>query len=744
MTRFQSPQPVALASSLAARHGIHADARSSALLVSRSHSLIVFLFLLASAFPNHAATNELRPWNDYQVILWTGSSPWKQPDKVPLFFQRIREMGVTAVTAHDDGRLPRLLENHTAFYVENLVTKGLCLKFSSTVTDWSAFVTKWVKDGRLESGLVRDYCLDDPKWRATSRQQMQSMVRKFMPHAPLAYDIRDELSVTVSANPFDYDFNPLTLAKFRLWLQTQYADLAALNVQWQTQFASWDDVKPFTTDQIKNRMASGEAMPRGQPEWQALQRLKFDPLAARQSPTRWNFSPWQDFRTYMDISLAETLADLRAAGRELDPHTPAGIEGTQMPSAFGGYDLWRLSQVLDWVEPYDIGNAREIFGSFMPGKTFMTTVFEKDTDHAQRRLWHLLLLGDRGSIIWWSEDCIDWKSADYALTAKGRALAAAYQEVTSPLAKLFMRARRQVDPVLIHYSQAGIQADWLLESCGDGSSWLRRFSSYEATHNRHAQVRNAWVLAVEDLGYTPRFVATAQIEAGELQQTPTAALILPDSLALSDREAAELKKFTSGPATGQRTLLADGSPGLFDPHGRLRTQGALEALFPPAKSMEKTYALAGGAKAATTWSGDISAYNRERLQAEMTSAWPDWLAQQLSHVPREVTLPATARVRVHRYELGEARLLAFERNIDYRMSEDLKQAGGNEALEKPLATTAKLAKAAHVYDLRAGKYVGFTDTIALQLDPWKPALYAVMGEKLAPEVALARLQQAAR
>ena len=125
------------------------------------------------------------------------------------------------------------------------------------------------------------------------------------------------------------------------------------------------------------------------------------------------------------MSLAGALAGLRDAARAVDPRTPVGIEGTQMPAAFGGYDLWRLSRALDWVEPYDIADAREIFGSFMPGKPVLTTVFENDTDHARRRLWHLLLEGDRACIVWWSEDCIDWKSADYSLTAKGRALAPA-------------------------------------------------------------------------------------------------------------------------------------------------------------------------------------------------------------------------------------------------------------------------------------------------------------------------------
>jgi hypothetical protein len=409
---------------------------------------------------------------------------------------------------------------------------------------------------------------------------MQSLVRKNMTNAPLAYDIRDELSTTISANPFDYDFSPLALAGFRDWLKTQYAThLATLNAQWETQFATWGDVKPFTTDQIKNRMASGDARPRGQPDWQALQRLKFDPVTARQSPTRWNFSPWCDFRTYMDLALARTLGDLRDAAHALDPRTPVGIEGTQMPGAFGGYDLWRLAQAVDWMEPYDIGNAREILGSFMPGKPMLTTVFEKDTEHARRRLWHLLLEGDRGCIVWWSEDCLDWKSVDLALTAKGRALAPVLKEMTSPLASLFLRAERERDPIVILYSQPSIQAGWLLESTGDGSTWPRRFSSHEAAHNLLARRRNGWLKLFQDLGYSPQFASWNAFP--KFGDHGDGVLVLPDALAMSIPEAGGVEMFVHCPVEDSaRAVFTSGRPAEFDEHGRLRATNALARLFP--------------------------------------------------------------------------------------------------------------------------------------------------------------------
>ena len=678
---------------------------------------IALTLLLGLTFHTANAQNStLRPFDEYRVIMWVGDSAYKDKERLPIFWQRMREMGVQAAMVHGDGPIQPLLDAKMPYYVENIVNRGLCLKWSSSVKDWDKFVTAW-KDKRDEAGAVREYCLDDPKWREFARGQMSSLVKKNAPNKPLLYDIRDELSTTISANPFDYDFHPLALAGFRKWLQTRYPSLEALNSQWDTKFATWDDVKPFMTDQIKNRMASGDAIPRGKPDWQAVQQLKFDAAEARKKPVAWNLSPWADHRTYMDVSLAGVLDELRQTARAIDPATPVGIEGTQMPSAFGGYDLWRLSQSLDWVEPYDICDAREIFGSFMPGAPMFSTMGMSDANRTLRKLWHLLLLGDKGVIVWWSEDAIDWKSPDYALTSGAKSMTPVYKEVTSPLARLFLRAKRETDPVAIHYSQASIQTAWLMESTVDGSTWLRRFSSYEASHNKHARVRHAWLERLQDLGYSPRFLSSDQIEQGELKDV--SALVMPQSWATTDKESAAILTWQKS----GRTLLADGTPGLFDGHCKLRAAGPFDSYFPPS-----TPNRVRARKPGTSDSSEIDA-DMIKLAAQPAAEWMKWLADQMPSPP-PVRVPADARVQTHRYTLGNTRLLAFERNVSYTMTEDLKQGGGNEALEKSITFEASLAQAGHIYDLRSGKYLGETAKFTMQLDPWQPALFAVTKTKL--------------
>jgi hypothetical protein len=687
---------------------------------------VAALLALASA-PAAATQDGLRPWTEYRTILWIGDSIHRRPEKMSLFMERLAELGINTGMVHGDASPQFLLDARLPYYVENLVNRGLCLKWNATVSDWDRFVTTWARTGRPESAFLREYGLEDPAWRQWARDQVQRIVRRHRPHRPLAYDLRDELSVTISANPFDYDFSPSTLRSFREWLKSQYPSLAALNAQWQTTFDTWEAVRPFSTDQIKHRMASGQAMPQGSPDWHALQPLRFDLATARPSPTRWNFSPWADFRTFMDLSLARALDDLRQAARALDPRTPVGIEGTQMPAAFGGYDLWRLSGVLDWVEPYDIGNAREIFGSFMPGKPILCTVGESETRAARRRLWHLLLEGDQGCIVWWSEDCIDWNSEPLALTAKARALAPVLQEMTSPLARVFLRAERESDPIAIHYSQPSIQANWLIESTADGSTWPRRFSSFEASHNRMARRRNAWLKAFQDLGFTPRFVASDEVAAGALRRRGDQAFVMPESLALSASEADAVRDFLR-----DGTVFCDGTPGVFDEHGRLRARSPLEDLFPAALSASRSYARRSSQPTATR-EGDSARYASARLESEPDLGWARWVGDRLKPLTPPVQVPLETRTRVHRFRAGRARLVAFERNINYEMSETLEQAGGNQHLERAVPVEARFREAADIYDLRAVRWLGRTNQVTFVLDPWQPTLLAWLPERIPAE-----------
>jgi hypothetical protein len=269
----------------------------------------------------------------------------------------------------------------------------------------------------------------------------------------------------------------------------------------------------------------------------------------------------------------------------------------------------------------------------------------------------------------------------------------------------------------------------LLESTVDGSTWPRRFSSFEAENNRMAKIRNGWVKVLQDIGYSPRFISAEQIEGGALQKTSNAALVLSQSWAMDEREDKNVAFFLHNNTKTDRraVLLRDGLAGAFDRHGMLRS----EKIAQGASIASATNCIAGReGRPDESIAVDIAAYTQDRLGGTAGARWQEWLSRQLDFIPVEAKVAPPGCVRIHRYKIPQGRLLAFERNISYQMSEELKQAGGNEPLEKPIQVEATLREPAHVYDLRTQSYLGKLEKIKFTLDPWQPSLFALTQSKL--------------
>ena len=267
-----------------------------------------------------------RPWEDYHTIMWVGDTAYREPGKLPRFFQRLREMGVNTAMVYGEGEARPLLENRFAYYVENMINRGLCLKFNSKVRDWDQFVTNWAQSGRPEAGLVRDYCLDNAQWRQWAREQVQRIVRTHRGHEPLAYNLRDELSTTISANPFDYDYNPIALA--------DSASGSRPNIPaWRPSTANG---KPALT---RGRRSSPSPPTRSRTGWRVarpcLAERRTGSGCRRSSSIRLQrVYPGRDGTsrpgpTFEPIWTCRWpgVDELRQAARELDPRTPVGIEG---------------------------------------------------------------------------------------------------------------------------------------------------------------------------------------------------------------------------------------------------------------------------------------------------------------------------------------------------------------------------------------------------------------------------------
>ena len=702
-----------------------------ALLVA---TMAALLFL-----PAHCAQAPSSPgFDDYQVIMWVlGGIPENQE----LYFQRLREVNVTAIHIVP-GDSPRPAESHGfGFYVENIHRIGFLHEARKIYqADWDGYTKT-----RSKEYLVRKPCLHDPAYLSQAREDIQTKVRPYLQSKPLLYDLGDECSITSFASPMDYCFADHSLREFRTWLRQQYGALDQLNAEWDTSFASWDDVIPMTTYEIKDRERGGSE----------------------------NYSPWADHRTFMDITFANSWTKFRQWVREVDPRTPVGIEGTQMPAAFGGYDLWRLSQVVDWVEPYDAGGAHAIWRSFLPPKTpVLATVFEHDPKHASRRLWHLLLNGDRGCIIWASSKWFDYESPDLTPNPWVTGMAKLFAELRGPAAHAIMHAERERAPIAIHYSHPSIQVGWMLDSREDGDTWPRRFSSYEGVHSRITRVRNAWTKLIEDLGLQYDFVSTQQINDGTLAKRGYKVLILPESLAMSDEEAANIKAF----ASTRGTLIADFLPGVFDEHGKRRKRGVLDDFYMVARpaggmiqqpeesggigfemsgrriplgpaeagvisNSEMVYGFPAGEATVLMWR-PASRSTRVYYLNLSPIDYPRWRLEgkggELRELVAEILHQAGVRPAVKvtaagggppvgfeiiTYQGEGCRYLAVMRNPEYEVS-DLGEIGytDNSRFEKPEKLVVELEQEMHVKDLLASYDFGKTKRLEVTVDPWKPVI----------------------
>jgi hypothetical protein len=357
-----------------------------------------------------------------------------------------------------------------------------------------------------------------------------------------------------------------------------------------------------------------------------------------------------------------------------------------------------------------------------------------------------------------------------------------FAELLGPAAQAIMNATRDRAQIAIHYSHPSIQAAWMIDSRPDGDTWIRRFSSYEGVHSGIARVRNGWMKLVEDLGLQYDFVSAEQIEAGKLGELGYKVLVLPESLAIGEEEAAQIEAFVRNGGT----VIADFLPGVFDEHAKRRKTGVLDGLFgvsrpseymveQPEKSegigfvrdrrqvtigpAELTLGLIMGKPTAMvntpvkmnpmvnnvpviversiekgrTVYLNISPidYPKDRLVGkggDLRGIVSDILRKSGVTPAVKVTGEPGAPVgcEVITYAGEGCRYVAIMRNPEYAVSE-LGELGftDNSRFEKPEQLTVDFGQSVEVKELLSGREFGKTDRVEVALDPWKPVVLEV-------------------
>ncbi len=480
-------------------------------------------------------------WDDYQLIMWQDHDAAGMAGLARMGFTGVKLRGTggqidpAAVAARRRAGLP--------WYVENIATDLFAPYHRATPGKSVSWLFDAARARRQQvpddlSVFVREPGLSDPAWLAAVAARLDAVVRSQAPDRPLFYNLGDETGIGDLSVNWDFDTAPASIAAMRAWLRTQYADLDALNRQWGSHFGAWDEVVPELTDDAMRR-------------------------------TDDNFSAWADFKAWMDVAFANAVRAGTDAVHRADPDALAAIEGAQVPG-WGGYDYGRLADAVDVMEIYDSGNSLEIAHGLNPALIPLRTIFENGP-RATHAAWRDLLRGGRGMIVWDEQD--DTVTPAGEPGPRGRALAS-LTESLRVVAPAIIASQPAPGGVAMLYSQASFRTRWMLDQRPRGAGWSDRDAERELDDNAWRAARRQAAGRLGELGISPRWLSSELLEGGALQDTALRVLMLPHSIALSDIEVDEIRRF----AARGGTVLADTEPGVFDQHSRRRTASPLAGI----------------------------------------------------------------------------------------------------------------------------------------------------------------------
>ena len=612
-----------------------------------------------------------QPWWDYEIIMWQQYPADRWPS--------LKQIGINAGQYVGRNKPPAsfAFNNDVRWYAENVAT-DFYAEYHRWRPDrrvnWSFYEAKdlFKKDPTSKEAFKRNPSLSDPVWLKKIHERLVDVTRAQAPYRPIFYDLGDESGVADLSAYWDFDFSDHSLGEMRLWLKERYGTLDALNRQWGTSFTDWQRVVPETTS---------EAMKR----------------------TDQNFSSWSDHKEWMDVAFARALKMGVDAIHSVDSSAFVGIAGAQMPG-WGGYDYARLAQALNFFEPYDIGNNIEIIRSIAPRTPFVTTSFASGP-WEKHRIWYELMHGARGQIIW--DDKFEFVNKDGTFGPRGEETKPYYTELRSGLAALLINSERQSDPIAIHYSQASFRTDWMLRNQPKGDAWVNRNASTERLDSDFMRLRESYCRLIEDVGLQYRFVSYMQLEEGELGRGGYRVLILPDSNSLSERESQAIRDF----AARGGVVITTGEPGTFDEHSRKLDKSRLS-------DISVSFARIPG---------DVLNYHQHRLvgkEAGVLEAARKMFGAAGIDPPIRVN---DVGLEIHRFRNGGATIVGLLTNPQLRVNElGPPEFKSNQRFEKPRSVRIPVPADAFVYDVRKGRGLGRVKEISTDLDPYEPAIYALL------------------
>ena len=649
-----------------------------------------------------------RRWDDYDIVMYLFDKE-PIPGIWPAIDAQLRRLNITTLSSYTLSH-----SKHANYNIQAQTRISGQESPDGAKRDYYVKLKKQYAETRDKTKLVREYCLNDPAYRELIRKELKQLVEPWTGFSPMSYYVYEEPSVTCYVDALDLCFSPHTMRAMRDWLKTEYKSLDALNRQWGTRFANWEEVTPDDT---------AEAQQRG------------------------NYASWADHRTFMEKSYADTFEFVLGELRKLDPEGILLNSGTQESAPHNGSDYSRINQFTKHLNSYDGGNQFDFHRNFNPEVKISGGagygMLGKQVFYDFYR--NLFKGANGGAYVFWQYSTL---SPDLTLCQSGQDIAEGFRELRGQgIGKLIASGAPDNSRIAIHYSYPSIHGSWIV----DGKIVPEVvYDSTSATHRRFNANRDGWVKILRDSGLQFDFIAYGDVEKGDLIAKGYRTFILPMSVALSDKEAAAIREF----ARQGGTVIADALPGVMDEHCTFRDARALADVFGVVATKSNRDAIVAmkgeadlklsTAKAMRTEEGHpmlienrfgqgrayllnyfLHRYPEDKLERRQGPAM-EKLKQVITAagIQLSVRLTSLAGARVadcesYLFNFGSTRLLGLVPDKDKPASERVR-----------IAFEQKGEQKGALYDVRRKRYVGAGSTFETEIEPAVPRLLALVETRI--------------
>ncbi|MEI6500214.1 MAG: alpha-amylase family protein, partial [Armatimonadota bacterium] len=675
--------------------------------------------LLDSRRTDFTVNNLYAPRDDVQFVMWMG---YPNDFVGPTMAEQFSRNGVDAF--YDGGSL-----GYGPY--ANQWWLPYATRYTDAKTDWYQPAPT-----REQGDLVRDPCLNDPKFRETTREALGKIATRGLKYSTSDFTLGDE-NMFVSGN-WDLCFSQYCTEDFRKWARESYGTLEKLNAEWGSNFQTWAEVVPQTLEACKK---TG------------------------------NFVPWVDHRLHMESVWAGIHDWSRGVIKETVPQARVGYEGSDtVPTSWGAIDYWKLARAMNLNNIYyrdflslavrDFSTRDTLLGAGWFGgypdnrnEQFMRWFPWRTLFKGSNSFWVWCGYGNEGSVM----------AYDTSLYPFFKSACEEIAQIKQGPGKLLMAADRENDGIALLWSSASVHVGTYTPGFPDMDSAL-----------------TSTVTLLHDCGLEAKVLSYAELAEGKLTNQNFKVLLLPCTQALSAAEAAQIKKFTAAGGT----VIADLRPGVTDEHGKSWATPALDPFFgvaqtAPYKSLDSKLDFAGSAEtsnvglragplsgdAALTLTGGTALAKLGETPALVSNkvgqgqalllnftlrgylslpktagaefaGWAEGagyrqfmtgLMKAAGVAPVVKVLPDAPHVEISRFSQASAEYLGIVQSLPLNpLVYTNKEASAPSA--RPV--TVDFGRKAHVYDVRAGKYLGEVATYKTQLIPGVAQLYALLPYKV--------------